>query len=127
MKPVPIVQPFRVGMMRGISLNKKFREQGDEMVREALRDAQVNENDTEKILTWRGINPSWTTTGNSVEVGERDLQQEGFVSELAKRSAKDLFVESLGTYVGDGFLLNFRDGESYEHLKNTIFNGKEFM
>jgi SPP1 gp7 family putative phage head morphogenesis protein len=127
LKPIPIVQPFRVGMMRGISLNKKFREQGDEMAREALRNAEVNETDIEKIVTWRTINPSWTTTGNSVEVGERDLQQEGFVSELAKRSAKDLFVESLGTYIGDGFLLNFRDIESYEHLKNTIFNGKEFM
>ena len=127
LKPIPIVQPFRVGMMRGISLNKQFREQDDEMVREALRNAQVDETDVEKIVMWRGINPSWTTTGNSVEVGERDLQQEGFVTELAKRSAKDLFVESLGTYVGDGFLLNFRDIESYERLKNTIFNGKEFM
>jgi len=127
LKPIPIILPFRVGMMRGISLNKKFREQNDEMVREALRDVQINDNDVEKIITWRGINPSWTTTGNSVEVGQRDLQQEGFVSELAKRSAKDLFVESLGTYVGDGFLLNFRDPWSYEHLKNTIFKGKEFM
>jgi len=127
LSPIPIVIPFRVGVMRGISLNKKFRELGETVARDMLRTAQVRDIDIESIINWRTINPSWTTTGKAVEVGEKDLQQEGFVNETAKRSPKDLFVESISTYVGDGFLLNFRDEQSYEQIKSSIFGGKEFI
>jgi len=121
LKPIPIVIPFRVGGVQGISLNKKFRELAEQEAREMLANAGVGDVDINTIVNWRGISPSWSVGGKVIEVGAKDLQQEGFVNELAKRSAKDLFVESASTYVGDGFLLQFRDPESYKHLKDTIF------
>jgi SPP1 gp7 family putative phage head morphogenesis protein len=126
LSPIPIVIPFRVGMLSGVSLNKKFRDQSDGEVRNRLVEAGVNDTDVESIVNWRTINPSWAQTGKVIEIGKKDLQQEGFVNEIAKRSAKDLFIESTANYVGDGFLLEFRDPKSYQHLKSTIFQGKKF-
>jgi len=125
LEPVVAI-PFRVGGVWGISLDKKFRTNNDDNVRTALQNLKVNDKDIETIVKWRNINPSWTMQGASMEVGQKSLQEEGFVNETAKRSAKDMFTESVSGFVGDGFLLEFRDPDSYKLLKKTLFKGKEF-
>jgi SPP1 gp7 family putative phage head morphogenesis protein len=125
LEPVVAI-PFRVGGVWGIALDKRFRTNNDDNVRTALKNLNLPDSDIETIVKWRNINPSWTMQGSSMEIGEKSLQEEGFVNETAKRSAKDMFTESVASFVGDGFLLDFRDPDSYKLLKKTIFKGREF-
>jgi len=125
--PFTMMRQQLIGTLPTVTVNKKLRDAPAARLHKVLSDLGIDADDIETIVKWRDDRPVWTLDGRYVPQNEpAGSYHNRFVNRAAELGAREMFVESVAAYVMDPWTFYQRDRETYDVIKEKVFDGREF-
>jgi SPP1 gp7 family putative phage head morphogenesis protein len=122
-KPFALASTYYLEDGDAIGLTTKARSLPDDELRSILSKLGFSKTDVSTVLNGRKLNTLWNlSNGESIESDEVTK----FVSETSTESPEQLCIDSIVAYVDSPYILKSKDEQTYQYLRDTVFDGKEF-